>query len=212
MVRNRLVATLLALALLPVLGACGPLGALRTAAAPLEAYTLQPAAFRETASATGRHVLVELPAASAAISTDRILVRPTPLQVQYLTGARWIDAAPDLVQALLVETLQNTDAFRFVTRTTAGPFPEYTLLSELIDFQAEGTGDPEIPLVTRVTLSLALVRESDGQIVSSRRFSAVRPVAGLEEFQVVSAFNATTDAVLRESAVWVLSLFGRRAS
>jgi cholesterol transport system auxiliary component len=212
MQRRRFLAAALLAAATPALAACGPLGALRTAAAPLEAYTLQPAAFRPGATATGRHLLVEPPATSGAIDTDRILVKPSPLQVQYLSGARWIDSVPDLVQALIVETLQNTGAFRFVTRTTTGPFPDYTLLSEILDFQAEATGDPELPLQIRVTFSLALVREDDGAIVSSRRVTASRPAASAATADVVTAFNAATDQALAETASWILSLFGVRPS
>jgi cholesterol transport system auxiliary component len=209
---SRLLAIVLVAVTAPLVAACSPLGALRTAAQPLEAYTLTPAAFQPGTAATARHLLVEPPAASAAIDTDRILVMPSPLQVQYLPGARWVDSAPDLMQALIVETLQNTGAFRFVTRTTTGPFPDYTLLGELLEFQAEATGDPQVPLQVRVTMSLALVREDDRAIVSSRRVTASRAVASGQTSDVVTAFDAATDQVLAETAAWVLSVFGVRPS
>jgi cholesterol transport system auxiliary component len=212
MLRNRLLAAVLLVAAAPALSACGPLGVLRTAAEPLEAFTLQPAAFRPGTAATGRHLIVEMPATSGAIDTDRILVKPSPVQAQYLPGARWIDSAPELVQTLIVETLQKTGAFRFVTRTTTGPFPDYTLLSELLDFQVEATGDPELPLVVRVTLSLALVREDDRAIISSRQVTASRPVASAETIDIIAAFDAATDQTLAETAAWILSQFGIRPS
>jgi cholesterol transport system auxiliary component len=212
MAMTRPLPVLILVLMLPLLAACGPLAVLRTAAQPLEAYTLRAAAFQQPAAATGRHILVEPPAASGAIDTDRILVKPSPLQVQYLVGARWIDPAPELVQTLLVETLQNTGSFRYVTRTATGLFPDYTLLSELVDFQAEVTGDETFPITTRVTLNLALVREADGQIVSSRRFTAARQTTAAHDGEIIAAFNATTDQVLREASAWLLSLFGIRAA
>jgi cholesterol transport system auxiliary component len=202
----------LLLAALPALAGCGPLGALRRASTPLDTYTLQAATLQEEVRSTARHILVEPPAASGAIDTDRILVKPNQLQVQYLAGARWVDPAPELMQALLVESLQNTGAFRFVTRTTTGPFPDYTLLSEIIDFQAEATGDPQLPLLVRVTLSLALVREDDGAIVSARRVTAVRATPRDDVQAVVTAFDGASDDVLTQSTRWVLSLFGIRTS
>jgi cholesterol transport system auxiliary component len=207
---RRLGVPFLALLAVPALSGCAALGALRTAAAPLETYTLTAAAAPAPAAATGRHVIVEPPAASGAIDTDRILVKPSPLQVQYLAGARWIDPVPELVQALLVESLQNTGAFRFVTRTTAGPFPDYTVLSEIIDFQAEATEDPDAPLLARVTLSVAVVREADSVIIASRRFEASRPAATADPPLVVGAFNTAADDVLGQTTAWILSLFGVR--
>ncbi len=212
MIRTRLLAALLLLVAAPALTACGPLGALRTAAEPLQAFTLQPAAFQPGTTATGRHLFVDTPATSGAIDTDRILVKPSPVQVQYLPGARWIDTAPELVQSLLMETLQKTNAFRFVARTTAGPMPDYTLLTEIIDFQAEATRDPELPIVVRVTFSVALVREEDRAIISSRQVSATRSVPSADTFAIVAAFDAATDEALAETTSWLLSLFGIRPS
>jgi cholesterol transport system auxiliary component len=209
---GRLIAPLLLALAVPALSGCAAIGALRTAASPLETYTLTAASAPAPGGATGRHIIVETPAASGAIDTDRILVKPSPLQVQYLAGARWIDPAPELLQALMVESLQNTGAFRFVTRTTAGPFPDYTLLSEIIDFQAEATTDPEFPLLARVTMSVAVVRDEDNAIIASRRFSAVRPAAAADAPFVVGAFNEAADDVLNQMTGWVLSLFGMRAS
>ena len=203
----RLILPLAALAL-SLLPGCAAVTALGGAAAPLDAYTLTPAELATPVPATSRHIVVEPAAASGAIDTDRILVKPSPIQVQYLAGARWIDPVPELVQNLLTESLGGTGAFRYVGRTTAGPFPDYTLLTEVLDFQAETTGNPEFPVQTVVTLSLALVREEDGAIVSSRQFTAVRASPGADAPTVVLAFNAATDDVLEQTVAWILSTFG----
>ncbi len=199
---------LLALPALMALSGCAAVGTLRGAAEPLDAYTLMPASLARPMASTSRHIVVEPPAASGVFDTDRILVMPSPLQVQYLAGARWVDPVPDIMQSLLTESLGNTGAFRFVGRTTIGPLPDYTLLTEILDFQAETTGNEAAPIVVRVRLSLALMRESDGRIIASRRVSAVEAAAGADAPQMVTAFNAATGKVLEQAVTWVLATFG----
>ena len=105
-------ALLLALALALPSG-CSAVRSLNSAARPLDAYELVPAAI-PGASSTGRSVAVEEPAASAAIATDRILVKPNPLAVTYLPGARWIEAAPLHVQSLIIRSLAESGRVGFV--------------------------------------------------------------------------------------------------
>jgi len=193
---------------LMTLPGCAAVGAIRGAAEPLDSYTLTPASLATPMRPTARHIVVQTPVASGALNSDRIVVMPSRLQVQYLAGARWVDPVPDLVQSLLTESLGNTGAFRFVGRTTTGPLPDYTILTEIHDFQAETTGNEAAPIVARVKLSLALMRESDGTIVASRRISAVEPAADVDAAQVVAAFNAATDKVLEQAVAWILSTFG----
>jgi cholesterol transport system auxiliary component len=204
---SRLIVSLAALAVATLPG-CTAFNVLGGAAQPFDAYTLTPAKLATPVPATSRHILVEAATATGAIDTDRILVKPSPIQVQYLAGARWVDPVPELIQSLLTESLSATGAFRYVGSNTVGPFPDYTLLTQVLDFQAETTGDPDFPVEAVVSISIALVREEDGAIVSSRRFDAVRPSPNLDPSTVVGAFNAATDEVLEEAVAWMLSTFG----
>lgn len=199
---------LLAIPALMALPGCAAVGAIRGAAEPLDAYTLTPASLATPMRPTARHIVVEPPTASGALNSDRIVVMPNSLQVQHLGGARWVDPIPNLMQSLLTESLGNTGAFRFVGRPTVGPLPDYTLLTEIHDFQAETTGNEAAPILARVNLSLALMRESDGKIIASRRVSATEPAEGVDTGQVVTAFNAATDKVLEQAVTWVLATFG----
>jgi cholesterol transport system auxiliary component len=188
---------------LAALGGCSPLASLSAASAPLDAYALTP--LQAEARSTGsRHIVVELPTASGAIVTDRILVKPAPLQVAFLPDARWVDPAPELVQTLLVQSLQASGAFRLVGRQTLGLLPDYTLLTEIRDFQAEtlppdGVASHRI----RVGLVLTLVRESDRSVVATRSFDAAADVGNAGALTIVTAFDAAMAAVLAEAVAWV---------
>ncbi|MGY6633364.1 MAG: ABC-type transport auxiliary lipoprotein family protein [Alkalilacustris sp.] len=208
MIRFRRIPARLPLVFIAVLGlaGCGALGGGPALDAfELRAPTAPPAASRSLA----RDVVVEVPEAGPAVAIDRILIRPSPVQAQYLPGARWIGEAPVMMQSLMVRTLQDANAFRFVGRRPLGPGADFALVSELTDFQAEtGSDGPQV----RLRLSTQLVREQDAAVIASRVFQTTVPVTSFETMEVVQGFNAASDAVLRELSIWVLGRLGAGVS
>ena len=192
-------AALLSLALL---SGCGALGAVSDASAPLDAYTLTPYAPGGIPATGRRHLVVELPTSGGALATDRILIKPVPLQAQYLPDGRWSEPTPALLQSLLVASFQNAGGFRLVGRTGAGLMPDYTLMTEIQSFQAEPAGPGPKPLIIRVALRLTVIRESDRQIIAARSFAASANVALADTAAVVAGFDSALQSVLSDVVRW----------
>jgi cholesterol transport system auxiliary component len=185
------------------LSGCGALSSLSKAGAELDAYTLSPA-IGSGAPVQGRgHLIVELPTSAGALATDRILIKPVPYQAQYLPGCRWIEPAPALLQTLLVASFQNVGGFELVGRTANGLSPDYTLMTEVMDFQVEPSG-PEAEFVVRITMMMTLIRESDRRVVASRRFSTSEIAASDDTQVLVRAFDRALQKVLGEIVGWTL--------
>jgi cholesterol transport system auxiliary component len=191
--------TRIALLFVLALSACSALG---QASAPLDAYTLQPLPAVQGPSGS-RHLVVELPTASGALTTDRILIKPTPLQAQYLPKGRWVDPVPELVQTLLVASLQNAGGFRLVGRDGAGMTPDFVALVEVNDFQAEAPDPATHQTPVHVGLTLTLLNETDRHLIGSRRFDGTAMSANSKTLTVVSAFDAATRQVLTDAVTWV---------
>ncbi len=172
------------------------------ASAPLDAYTLQPLPAVQGPSGA-RHLVVELPTASGALATDRILIKPTPLQAQYLPKGRWVDPVPELVQTLLVASLQNSGVFRLVGRDGAGLTPDFVALVEVNDFQAEAPDAATHQTPVHVGLTLTLLNETDRHLIGSHRFDATGMAASAATLSVVAAFDAATRQVLTDAVTWV---------
>lgn len=189
------------IAALTLLAGCS---ALTKASVPLDAYTLTPLVFEARAQTSARHLVVELPTASGALATDRILILPNPLQAEYLPLARWVDPAPVLVQNLLVASLQGTGAFRRVGRDGAGLTPDYVLLVELGAFQAEAPAPGVSATQVRVALNVTLVREEDRRLVASRRFDHTAMAPSAATLDLVAAFDVATRAMLAGVVDWTL--------
>ncbi len=186
------------------LASCGALSSLSGGSAALDAYTLTPLTFTDPGPGNGPHLVVELPTTSGALATDRILIKPTSLQAQYLPDGRWVEPVPLLVQSLLLTTLQNMGSYRLVSRDGAGLMPDYTLMTEIQDFQAQpdlGGGPAQ---TIRITALLTLIRESDRSVVSSRRFSIDATASSDDSAAIVVVFDTAVQMVLRQIADWIV--------
>jgi len=188
---------ILALAALP---ACGTLGALNDAAAPLPTYELSPRAPEATARARGV-LLVESVTSPASLATDRIVVRPGGGAVATLPGARWSDSAPAQMRALLVRSLAATGGFVLVSDGSAPVPPDLLLLTDLTAFEiAIRDGAP----VARGAAMLTLVREADRRVVARRSTVAEVVAASTEAADAIAALDAVTQSLLGDATDFVL--------
>ena len=194
---------LLALALTVPPG-CAAIRSLDFAASTLDAYELLPAEVPGGAR-IARSVAVEVSAASAAIATDRILVKPDALSVAYLPGARWIEPAPTHVQSLLIRSLADSGRTGFVGASATGSLPDYVLLSRIDAFQAEIVRGAEPPVRVVVAMTLSVMNDIDGRIIASRRFERSVGAASDDASTVVSAFNVVMSGILREVTAWTIA-------
>jgi cholesterol transport system auxiliary component len=201
---------LLALAIAASLAGCSAISSLNSAAATLDAFELRaPTGVPVARSQQGIDFIVEIPAASGAIDSDRVLVRPTPTQVAYLPDARWTAAAPVMLQSALVETFLRSNAFRYVGRRPLGVSGDIALVSDLVDFGAEVRGDGA---VVEMTLIARLVREEDATITATRTFTRSVPVPDTRSPTILAGFEAASNALLTDVAAWVLATRGIRGA
>jgi len=197
--------TTLALAASALLSGCSALSALSGAATPLDDYDLTAPANPITArSTTSQQLVVELPTAPGALSNDRILVRPHPLQAAYLPDGKWAEDVPVMLQTLLVRSFEDTNAFRYVGRSPLGTSGDYALLTELTDFQAEAAADGKSATI-RLRLTARMVREDDAQVLSSRSFTSSAEVASTETLPLVEGFNSANQILLTDVTKWALT-------
>lgn len=204
-----LVRTIAMILALSALTGCGAISALTNAATPLEVFELRPPDTIPAARGQlARDLIIEVPTTSGALDTDRIMIRPNPLQAQYLPGVRWSGQLPVMVQTLLLRSIEETGGLRYVGRRPLGARGDYALVTEIVDFQAEAVpgGDGatiDIRLIARI------VRESDAQILASRTFAASAATTTTATDSLIVAFDAATDQILPDFAAWVLSVVRR---
>ena len=185
---------------------CSALSSIESASKPLDTFELSPLPAGSVAAARSRRSLeVALPTATGALTSDRIVIKPTPLQVQALPNARWVNEATEHVQLLLVRSLAGSGRFALVTSAGSGPTPDYVLLTDLQAFQAEVTPD-QVTVVIRTTMTL--LSDIDGTIISSRSFANTATVPDTTTEIVVTAFDEAMTQQLRDVVDWLASNAG----
>jgi cholesterol transport system auxiliary component len=199
----RRIALALTVLALTQLAGCGAISSLSKASTELDAYTLSPARSEGAPDAGGsRHLIVETPTAPGALNTDRILIKPLPYQAQYLPDGRWSEPTPALVQTLLIGSFQNLGGFRLVGRAANGMIPDYTLITDVQDFQVEPLGGEGAGYAVRVRLIMSLIRESDRRILASRSFTHSETAASDDMAVLVAGFDRALQTTLREIVQW----------
>lgn len=198
--------TLLSLSAMAGLSGCGAVAAVSKASDPLDTYTLSPLAPAQPRPGGSRHVVVETPTSGGELSTDRVLIKISPLQAEYLPEARWSEPTPAMVQTLLVNSLLNRGGFRLVSRVGAGLKPDYTLMCEIQAFQAELTGPDLASAQIHVAMQMTLIREADREIAGTRGFGTTRSVGSDSTVALIAGIDAAMQSVMADAVGWVQAL------
>jgi cholesterol transport system auxiliary component len=198
----------LLVALLAASSGCGAVSALNDASKPLDAYDLRaPRDVPQAARMSARALSVELPTTTGALDTDRILMRPNPVQALYLPAARWSDKLPLMVQSVLLRSFEDTGALSYVGRRPLGAVGDVALVTEITDFQAELSPDRKSAVI-RLRVTARMVREADARVLARRSFSADVPAGSLDTLDLVQGFNAASDQLIGQVVPWGLTAMG----
>ncbi|MCC6919221.1 MAG: membrane integrity-associated transporter subunit PqiC [Alphaproteobacteria bacterium] len=184
------------------LGLGGCLGDLFSS--PPQLFDLSPKnTFDENIPRADWQLVVEEPAAPTAINTDRMAIRPSSLQMEYIPDVKWTDRAPALVQTLMVESFENSGKIVGVGRRAIGLTGDYVLSSELREFEAVSDGAGGATVIVRLVLKL--VRQSSGGIIASTTAEQSVESASDKPADLVLAFDAALGKVLKRTVQWVLT-------
>ena len=190
---------------LALLSGCASLSTLNSASKSTDLYLLTPkSTFAAGLPRLRQQIIVDEPTATAAVNNDRIAVQPTPLQVQYLPGARWVDRAPVFIQTLLIESYENTGKVGAVGRSTVGLRADYIIVTDVREFQARPPKNaaPDSPLEIHVRLNIKVVDANLDQIIASRSFEEFEPTVSDKAEDIVEAFDEALGDALRDSVEW----------
>ncbi len=156
---------------------------------------------------------VDVPVAGTVLNTPRIALRQSPFSLEYYARAVWIDRAPVMVQKLLVESFDNTGKIFAAARQAVTPRADYSLITELREFQAEYDG--EGPPVVRVRLNAKLLELPRRNIIATTSAEHVQRAAGTEagtELEsIINAFDVALGKTMKEIVVWTLTTLPRPA-
>ncbi|WP_235755530.1 ABC-type transport auxiliary lipoprotein family protein [Paracoccus salsus] len=189
---------------LGTLPGCGALSALQGEPAR-DLFELRPPAAVTCGKSRVGEMVIEPPKARGTLDSNRIMIRPSALQTQYLPDAEWGDTVPAMLQRLLVQNLGATRSFDHVGRAPLGLSGDVAMISEIEDFNAELTPDG---VVIRMTVDAQLVSEMSADVISRGRFAATVPAASTRTADLIPAFDAAARQLVTQMTEWALTASG----
>jgi cholesterol transport system auxiliary component len=172
---------------------------LHSSAQPEQTYYLRapaatPAAAAASASTLGS-LRVEPPVASPGLGSARIMLVQADHRMSFYAASRWPGAAPQLIEALSVDTLRAAGAFSSV-QDSDSPFPaDYLLQITVRRFDADYTGGGAAPEV-HVVLDCSLGRRAEREVIASFVAQGTASAGGDRMREVVAAFEQATGVAL----------------
>jgi len=168
--------------------------------APATLLTITPEApatgeFTRTAAA-GQSVTVNPPVIGKELRTVRIPVQLTPTDVQYVTGAQWVDTPDRLFANLLSETIRRRTNRVVLDPDLTGLDPGLIVAGQLQSFGFDASTGQAVVRFDG-TLSTA-----GGTRVETRRFEATAPSDGTAA-SIGPALNRAANEVSFEVADWI---------
>jgi len=136
------------------------------------------------------------PTALVAYETQKVLVGPSPNELKPLEVGQWADSVPRLVQAKMVDSLENA-GFAHVAKAMDGFTPDVQLLLEIRTFEiVVGT-----PPKARIEIHAKWLG-ADGKIAGQRGFEATAPVTAVDGPAGAAALNEAFKTIARDIVAW----------
>ena len=182
---------------------------------PPRLYVLTPkSTFPQKLKSVNWQLLVETPVSPAGLNTARIALQDSPIELRYFFKANWTDFAPKMVQALIIESFENSGRIVSVGREQIGLASDFILKTELREFQAEydsplpdgakvlGPGDPA-PWA-RVRINAKLVKMPQREIIATKTVERRIRANANTMSDIIAAFDEALGKTLKSIVVWTL--------
>jgi cholesterol transport system auxiliary component len=170
---------------------------------PPKLYVLSPKnTFPDDLPRVNWQLTVDIPIAEAALNTTRIALRRSPVLLDYYGDSNWPDTAPLMIQTLLVESFENTGKIVGIGRQSVSLRADYSLITDLREFQAEydGSGPPNV----RVRLIAKLVKMPERLIIGATNAEYVERAPATDIESVVRTFDQALGKSLKRIVEWTL--------
>lgn len=168
-------------------------------------YNLTPkSTFNDNLPEISKQLIIEEPIAAGGLDNNRIAQRPHSTKLQFFANARWTERAPKMLQTLLIESFENTNKIIAVGRQSIGLRSDFTLKTELREFQAEHDTESKT-FTVRVRINAKLVQQPNRVIVGSQSFEhtvEIKDDTGMNN--IVIAFDQAANKVIKKLVEWTL--------
>lgn len=162
----------------------------------LASFDLAAAPSEKVRAGSIRGVLaVAEPNADGPLDSERIVIRTGPDQLAYLSGAKWADTLPSLLQSKIIASFENARLMKSVVRP--GGASDYSLHVDVRRFEVDVVNNQ-----ARIELSARIMSDRTGKPVAAKVFSATAPADRTADGKAAEALDAALAGVLGQMVRW----------
>lgn len=189
------------LALAALIGACSALQPASVEPPRLHVLDGRPAA---APAAERRELVIEVsaPKARPGFDTPQIAYVQKPHAIEYYANHRWAEAPARMLGPLLVQTLEETGAFRAVVQPPAAVPVDVRVVTELTRVQQNFETRPSR---ADVAVHVQLLDVRSRRVLSTRTFDATEDAASDDAYGGVVALNRAIARVLAQISAFTIT-------
>jgi cholesterol transport system auxiliary component len=143
-------------------------GLLHSSAQPTQVYLLRATATTNSSPAAAAQTSLHItrPFAAPGLDSDHLMLVQSDHRMNYYVGGRWPGTVPAIVEQLTLETLRASGRWASVQNSASGFPSEYILQIVIRRFEADYTGNPNLPEV-HVVLDCTLGKRVGREVVAT---------------------------------------------
>jgi cholesterol transport system auxiliary component len=146
-------------------------------------------------------LLVLPPETRPIYDTTQMAYTVRPYQIDYFSRNEWGATPSQMLQPLLVQTLENSHAFSAVLVPPYSGSYNYVLRTEILELTQDFTSEPA---ALQLTLRFQLNNGTSNRLIASKEISLREPMQQKTPHAGVVAANDAVAKALREAASFVL--------
>ena len=144
-------------------------------------------------------LLVMPPESVAMFNTRQMAYTDKAYEISYFIDNQWAETPSDMLEPLIVQTLQKTDRYRTIVSPPYVGYYDYLLTTHIIQFEQDLTQNPSI---FKIKIRADLTRMSNNRIIASRQFDVEVPIQQIKPYSAVIAANKATAILLKQLATF----------
>ncbi|MFZ0219350.1 MAG: ABC-type transport auxiliary lipoprotein family protein [Candidatus Aquirickettsiella sp.] len=140
-------------------------------------------------------ILVNQPRSNAIYNSPRMIYIPACYQIQYFSQNRWADMPTQMLQSLLINSLQHTGYFQAIINTPSTTYYDWVLNTQLLSFQQEFI---TLPSRFRIAIRAQLIDARSRHVIATQDFVVVQMAPHDDPYGGALAANLAAQKILNE--------------
>ncbi|CAL9919051.1 cholesterol transport system auxiliary component [Candidatus Liberibacter solanacearum] len=140
------------------------------------------------------------PVTSKTLDSPDIIVRSSPVEIQYLIGSQWSDRLPRMVQLKLIANFENNGKISTIIKPNQGIYPNYQISSIIRAFEIDIHHHYAI-----IEISLKIIDINTGNIIAQKVFHVEEAFEEDNKLCFIESLNRAFSRISSEIINWTVS-------